>query len=173
MRKRHSFTAIASTLLLMVLMMGLTGCSTDCVTSPSEDEYSIVSSKSDVNSIASFDEAGLEDAIILFAPSNLSAARISYDADISRCAVTVDLTWRDNSGNEDGFIIKRRMADNGIWQICGFAGENITKFQDADLCQCRTYYYRVQAYRKSTISDFSNEISIYTATQDCRNELNS
>jgi len=44
-------------------------------------------------------------------PTGLSATAVSYNA--------IDLAWTDNSGNEDGFRIERRLGQAGSWSARG------------------------------------------------------
>jgi len=75
------------------------------------------------------------------APSNL-AAYSDYGQII--------LNWTDNSSNEDGFIIERKVNDGEFYQI-DHVGPNITTYSDKGylylLHPNELYYYRVKAYR--------------------------
>lgn len=65
----------------------------------------------------------------------------------------IELTWKDNSDNELGFIIERNGA-----QI-GDVGKNVTKYYDRSLAPNTKYYYRVRSYNEAGRSDHSNEVS--------------
>lgn len=59
------------------------------------------------------------------APSNLQAA-----VNENR----VDLSWQDKSGNEDGFIVKRKLADpNASFTDITTLGSNITRYTDTQI----------------------------------------
>jgi len=82
------------------------------------------------------------------APSYLSATAPSYSQ--------VNLTWNDNSGNEEGYRIYR----NG--SSVGQVGANVTSYQDTGLSPNTSYSYYVRAYRGSIESDSSNTVNITT-----------
>jgi len=85
------------------------------------------------------------------APSNLTAAPMGGG---------VHLTWTDNSSDEDGFDIERRVAQGNA----GFAALDSVPFDsslyhDAAVSPGTTYVYRVRAKRSTTFSAYSNEAS--------------
>jgi PKD repeat protein/C1A family cysteine protease len=82
------------------------------------------------------------------APSKLAAK-------YSRQRVT--LTWTDNSIIESGFYIERAAAD-GVYGVVGQTGSNVRTFTQT--VSPGTYKYRVRAYNQTTISAYSNEVSI-------------
>ena len=73
-------------------------------------------------------------------PSNLVATAVAN-------ALTINLTWSDNSTNEDGFIIERSPDGSTNWTSVGTAAANATSFSDttAGLTANTTFYYRVRA----------------------------
>jgi alpha-tubulin suppressor-like RCC1 family protein len=67
----------------------------------------------------------------------------------------IDLSWQDNSNNEDAFRIERAIGLGGNWQEIGSTTMNVTTYSDTNnLAQGVTYYYRVRGYM--TTGDFSN-----------------
>ena len=81
-------------------------------------------------------------------PSNLQASPVS--------ASQINLSWSDNSDNEDGFKIERKKAGESYSQI-GIAIPDQINFSDTDL-SCRTeYFYRIRAYNAAGDSDYSSE----------------
>lgn len=82
------------------------------------------------------------------APSNLIAAGGSLRADIS---------WSDNSTNESGFRIERKVSSTGSWATLTTLGANTTSYRDSNLTAYTTYYYRVYAYNAAGNSAYSNE----------------
>jgi hypothetical protein len=98
-------------------------------------------------------------------PSNLVASVVSPSQ--------INLSWADNSGNEDGFKIERR--DGSSYSQIGTVGANVTTYADSGLATSTTYYYRVRAYNSSGDSGYSNEsgattlhYSINISGEECR-----
>lgn len=61
-------------------------------------------------------------------------------------ATSVQLAWSDNSGNEDGFRIERKLGEAGAWAQIATVAANSTSYADAGLQENNAYYYRVRAY---------------------------
>jgi hypothetical protein len=70
------------------------------------------------------------------APSNLKAKTFKYAA---------NLTWNDNSSNEDGFRIYRGDSPTTL-SLVGTVGADATSFEDTGLTRKTFYYYKVCAY---------------------------
>ena len=87
------------------------------------------------------------------APTNLSGTAVSSSE--------IDLTWNDNSDNEDGFKIERK-EEGGTYSEVASLPENTTIYKDTGLSADTTYYYRVKAFNSKGESNYSNEISIKT-----------
>lgn len=88
------------------------------------------------------------------APSNLRA-RFRWSSQ------AVELTWRDNSDNEQGFAIERKSEwEPSFWEI-DRVGANITYYEDSDVYGDTFYYYRVRAYNQAGYSPYSNVASVY------------
>lgn len=86
-------------------------------------------------------------------PSGLSAVAASSNK--------VNLSWMDNSFNEQGFAINRRTAGGTDFQI-GTVGENQTAYSDTTVAPSTDYTYSVQAYIVDVYSYRSNEASVHT-----------
>jgi hypothetical protein len=85
------------------------------------------------------------------APSNLAASAVSSSR--------IDLTWMDNSGDEDGFTIERCLG-SGCTDFADLptpVASNVTSFQDTGLVANTVYRYRVRAYNAdgSSVSDIA------------------
>ncbi len=100
-------------------------------------------------------------------PSGLSALIITNS--------TLELTWDDNSDNEDGFEISRREASDtssagggepdstgaagdslSVWSVFDSILVNATVYYDSSVAVGKKYYYRIKAYNSQASSDFSN-----------------
>ena len=90
-------------------------------------------------------------------PSNLSAISISSSQ--------INLTWVDNSDNEDGFKIERKLI-GGTYAEIKIVPANTTTYSDTGLKSNTTYYYRVRAYNSYGNSNYSNEVSVSTKSDD-------
>lgn len=71
-------------------------------------------------------------------------------------APSFTLTWTDNSNNEDGFKIERKIGAGTYSQI-GTTLTNISTFQDTSLTLDIPLCYRVRAYNLAGDSGYSNE----------------
>jgi hypothetical protein len=87
------------------------------------------------------------------APNSLTAAAVS--------PTQIDLNWQDNSDNEDGFKIERKIEGGNYSQIAA-VGANTTSYSDTGLTPEFTYFYRVRAFNAGGDSDYSNEASATT-----------
>ena len=71
----------------------------------------------------------------------------------------VDLTWTDNSENEDGFKIERKES-SGSYSVITTVSPNTTTFTDSTVGAEKTYLYRVYAYNSFGNSSYSNEATV-------------
>ncbi len=83
------------------------------------------------------------------APSLLTATAISF--------YKINLSWQDNSDDETGFVVQRRVADSPDWVEIGRTEANVTAFSDKGLEPGTAYHYRVRAFKSQVGSTFSNE----------------
>lgn len=92
------------------------------------------------------------------APSGLSATAASD--------TQIDLSWTDNSGDEDGFKVQRSADGSTNWTQVATRSSNVTTYSDPNLTSGTTYYYRVLAYNgggDSTASNTANATTTGTA----------
>ena len=87
-------------------------------------------------------------------PSNLVASTAS--------STKIDLSWTDNSNNEDGFKIERKTDETSFSQIAT-VGANATSYPNTGLLNGERYYYRARAYNTYGNSDYSNAASATTS----------
>ena len=90
------------------------------------------------------------------APSQLAATAAAYDK--------VDLTWKDNSNNENGFQVYRASSPTGTYQPIALTEANQTTYQDKDLQASTTYYYRILAVGEFGESAFSSQTGVSATT---------
>jgi Bacterial Ig domain len=75
-------------------------------------------------------------------PTNLVATPIS--------GTEIDLTWEDNSNNEDAFPIERATSADGPWSEIAIVGANVTSYADTGVQPETSYFYRVRACVRCT-----------------------
>jgi len=87
-------------------------------------------------------------------PLNLSATTISTNQ--------INLTWTDNSTNEQEFRIERKTGSGGAWAQIASVGPNTTTYQNnTGLSPETTYYYQIRACFY-LCSDYSTQTSSTT-----------
>jgi hypothetical protein len=79
---------------------------------------------------------------------------------------SVSVVWVDNSGNEAGFQIGRRAADESDFSEVAILGSDETKFQDTGLSEGTLYRYRVRAFNSAGHSPYTSEVSVSTLTEN-------
>ena len=72
-------------------------------------------------------------------------------------AATFQLQWADNSADEVGFHIERRLG-NGTFNFITSVGANITSYIDSGLADNTTYCYRVNAFNAAGSSAYTSEV---------------
>ncbi|MCH7962842.1 MAG: phytase [Bacteroidetes bacterium] len=82
-------------------------------------------------------------------PTNLAATVVSQ--------TQIDLSWTDNSSNEDGFRIERKLGPGGVYTEIATVGANVTTYQDTGRTANTEYCSRVRAYNTGGNSGYSNE----------------
>ena len=87
------------------------------------------------------------------APSGLIAAAVS--------ASQINLTWTDNSTNENNFLIERSQDNAGYAQVAS-VGAGVTNYSDSALTANTLYYYRVRAGNGGSNSAYSSVASATT-----------
>ena len=91
----------------------------------------------------------------LNAPSSLNASLSGRD---------VQLTWTDNSSDEDGFYLERSLSETSGFSVIQTLAANATSFTDNTVVEGTRYYYRVKAFNSSTTSSYSNTATILVVT---------
>lgn len=75
------------------------------------------------------------------APSNLVATAVSYNR--------IDLTWQDNSNNEDGFRVGCNIYGGSTYYEVADLSANTTSFAHSGLDPLTAYKYYIQAYNEA------------------------
>ncbi|MCP5046993.1 MAG: hypothetical protein GY940_07455, partial [bacterium] len=94
-------------------------------------------------------------------PVDPPAAPSGLTANASACD-QVDLSWSDNSSDEDNFNIERS-TDGVNFSALASVGANVTSYNDTSASGSTTYYYRVDASNTGGSSAYSNTASDTTA----------
>jgi len=89
------------------------------------------------------------------APTNLKAKTTGTS--------TVDLTWSDQSNNEDGFKIERKTGPGSFSEIASL-GADVASFNDTGLDPSTVYTYQVRAFKVSANSAYSNSSATETGS---------
>jgi len=92
---------------------------------------------------------------VINAPTNLIATIISQ--------TQINLTWLDNSNNEDGFSLERSSGGSTAYSVIATLASGITSYSEQNLIPTVIYYYRVRAFNSiGDYSGYSNEASVTT-----------
>ena len=78
-------------------------------------------------------------------------------------AASLQLSWADNSQNEDGFDIERKTGNGGAFLALTTIPANQSSYTDANLSDGTTYCYRVRAFNSVGGSPYSNEACATTS----------
>jgi hypothetical protein len=72
-------------------------------------------------------------------------------------AAQLQLNWADNSTNEDGFIVERKIGQTGTYLSLVTLPPNTTSYVDTSVQDGVTYCYHVKAFNASGGSGYTNE----------------
>jgi len=96
----------------------------------------------------------------LLAPAEFIAIPLS--------AGEVQLSWKEQSQGETGFVVERAESAAGPFKKVGVSAENKTGYVDGELTAGTVYYYRLRAENKTAASNYTNVASVQTITADGR-----
>lgn len=108
------------------------------------------------SSYSNVDEATTFFLIIPLSPAPPSGLKITNTE-----TTKVEIEWQDNSNNETGFKIERKLGSSAYEEI-GSVGAGITAYEDTGLLGGTTYTYQVRSYNGFGNSDYSNSIMAET-----------
>jgi len=97
----------------------------------------------------------IADDTVVTQPTNLAATVLG--------AALVQLAWQDNSGNETGFRIERKVGA-GAFATLATVGAGLTTYNDTTATMDTAHVYRVVAVAGAGASDASNEATITIAS---------
>ena len=86
------------------------------------------------------------------APSDLTSTVNGFD---------IALTWKDNSDNENAFVVERSVDRGDYMVIAPDLDADAQDYTDSNLVPLSSYSYRVKAVNSFGDSDYSNETSQY------------
>ncbi|MEW6325134.1 MAG: hypothetical protein AB1515_07080 [Nitrospirota bacterium] len=86
--------------------------------------------------------------------TNVLAAPSALTATVDKATPAVDLAWADNSINEDGFKIERRIGNGAFTQIAIVAA-GVEAFSDVTVAKKMKYSYRVRAFNSARDSAYT------------------
>ncbi len=90
-----------------------------------------------------------------------SLVALAIPEDQANAAVT-QLSWADNSNDETGFNIERKIGVNGAFIAIASAPVNSISYSDAGLADSTTYCYRVDAFNDTGASAYTSEVCATT-----------
>ncbi|HMH20626.1 MAG TPA: fibronectin type III domain-containing protein [Puia sp.] len=97
----------------------------------------------------------LTDNGLPIAPSNLVAS--------PKSKTTIQLSWKDNANNEDGYEVYKSTSLNGTYTLLTTTAANITTYTDGSLSPSTIYYYKVRGKKlPSSFTDYTNTASAST-----------
>ena len=91
-------------------------------------------------------------------PAEPSSLKLEYSADIP----LIHVSWIDNSGNEDGFVLERSM-NGSPFEFLSTLSANETAYYDYALDYQEDYAYRIYGFNAFGNSAFTNSASVYTS----------
>lgn len=105
--------------------------------------------------ISSFDKATQPPGAVPAAPSNPGYTGLTE--------TSVTFTWTDESDNESGFLIQRKVGA-GVWATLAYAAVNDESYPNSGLTPATNYQYRVAAFNGDGYSSYSDPVSVTTET---------
>jgi lysophospholipase L1-like esterase len=81
---------------------------------------------------------------------------------VAASGTSINLTWQDNSTNEDGFEIYHSATSGSGFTLLTTTGANVTSYTHTDLTPSSTHYYQVRAINGQGNSEFTSEASATT-----------
>ncbi len=99
-------------------------------------------------------EAQRREVIAMKAPSGLKVAASSGSL--------INISWKDNTQDEEGFVVEKKETGRTYWEEVGFVPANISKFQLGGCLSGQEYQIRVRAYKGSLFSNYTSTVTVST-----------
>jgi hypothetical protein len=89
----------------------------------------------------------------------LASLAIAFFAVGAADAATVTLTWKDNSTDETGFIVDRRLRSDPVtaYKEIASVGANVQTVDDSTIALNTQYCFRIRGFSPVALSEWSNE----------------
>ncbi len=133
------------------------GCATAC---PGDSFYPMLP---DVRASVEVEIDDCQGVPSLVAPTNLNGGALSQ--------TQIQLTWKDNSTNETGFVVERSTNNNSNFFELTELPANTNSYADFTVFADMGYFYRVKAVQGNLSSGYSNEKFISTGSSASDEEL--
>jgi hypothetical protein len=147
----------------IIILIMTSGCASNSPTSPGDDNpvVNLEGMKANNEEALSLEESSPQAIADINAPSDLTADLSDYIPDVTETEGRIILSWIDNSFNESGFLIERKVED-GLWVLYAQIEAGATSYSDLNLEANKTFSYRIQAVSLTARSDYSNEVAVFT-----------
>ncbi len=99
-------------------------------------------------------EAGASEPVSANATTKLETLRQPSELTVTVGHESFTLRWRDNAGDETGYVVQRRGPGSARYETIGLLGANAQGFTDAAYILRGTYHYRVKAVGKTADSAY-------------------
>jgi fibronectin type 3 domain-containing protein len=99
---------------------------------------------------------------VAFPPSAPSGVQVA-----AKGPTQIDVAWNDNSNDEKGFKVYRRLntGDPNKWDLIADLGANTKLYKDGGVTPGNHYSYKVVSYNDNGTSSWSNEHDAHTPTE--------
>jgi hypothetical protein len=85
-------------------------------------------------------------------------------AEINIFPLSVELSWVDNSNNEDGFIIERETQVAENFEVVDTVSQNVMNYLDTSITSA-TYVYRAKAFNAAGESEYSDTAQVFVPVE--------
>ncbi|HEX3044633.1 MAG TPA: fibronectin type III domain-containing protein [Bacillota bacterium] len=115
-----------------------------------------------VKAYNAYGDSGYSNEVQVNTTSGVPVAPSGLTATAAASTPQIDLSWTDNSGNETGFRIERKIGASGSYSQIYTVAAGTTSYSDTGLDYGTIYYYRIKAYNTYGSSGYSNEAQAKT-----------